>query len=114
MARCGSRQVSTGSRLSDPDSMPVRSGSWSSKANTPLSCSSCTNWPRRPHRLGEVLEVLTWFESDGPTRGNTYFPAGARVSSDTLLSGFDLKHTEPSQLDRLTPHHRLLHGIQHT
>ena len=67
---------------------------------------------RRPARLADVLQVFARLEPDGPTRRDTHFLAGPRVTADSTLARLDLEDAKAPKLDAIAALHRQPHGVE--
>jgi hypothetical protein len=58
------------------------------------------------------LQVFTWLEAHGLSRGDIHFGAGSRVPADTGLPGLDGKNAEAAQLNPIVGLERILHTVE--
>jgi hypothetical protein len=69
-------------------------------------------WEAECKRLVDELEVFAGFEADGAAWSDADFGAGARVTADAGLSGFDSEDAEAAELDALAFAEAALHGLE--
>ena len=60
----------------------------------------------------DALEVFAWLETDSSAGWNANLFACPRIPADASLPRFDLKDSEPPQLDSFTSFHGSPHGIE--
>src|SRR5215471_18783514 len=65
-------------------------------------------------QLLKRLQLLARLEAHGLSRRDRDFGAGARVPSNTGLTGADIEYAEAAKLDSLTPAESSLHTLEHS